>query len=108
MHAADSSGAFAARFKGTPKSNNKGCKSKCYCTHCKQPGHKIKECCTLKAKCKKKTPTTVRIASDGIALRTQMQNDEDDPIWLFKMAETLTKRAISPINGLLTPGPAKS
>ena len=90
MHAADSSGAFAAQFKGTPKCNNKGRKSKGYCMHCKRPGHKIEECRTLKAE-HEKIPATAHVASDSIALHAQTQNNEDDPIRLFKMTETLAK-----------------
>ena len=88
---ADSSSAFATWLKGTPKGNNRGHKSKGYCTHCKRPGHKIEECCMLKAE-HEKNPAMAHVASDSTVLCAQMQNDEDDPICLFKLANTLTKR----------------
>jgi len=90
MHEVDSSGAFATRFKGPSKANSKDPKGKGYCTYCKRPSHRIDECHTLKVK-HEKNPATACIALDSTALCAQTQNDEDNPIRLFKLADTLTK-----------------
>jgi len=96
----DASGTFAARFKGGQKGNQKHLpqaeyleklKAKGHCMHCRKHSHKTKDCCKLKAECKK-NPTTACIASDSIPLCAQTHSDNNDLICLFKMADKLTKR----------------
>src|SRR5258705_1647059 len=74
---ADSTGAFAARFKGAPKGKASPMskedrlakrKAKGYCTHCKIHGHKTEECRKLKAE-PDKGSATERVATDTAALR---------------------------------------
>src|SRR5882724_198682 len=68
---ADSSGAFTARFKGTPKGNSKDPKAQGPCSYCKKPGHKVEDCYKLKAK-HKRDAAMAPATSDSTVLRAQM------------------------------------
>ena len=99
-HAADSSGAFAARFKGGHKGKKPSMsqeerlaqrKAKGYCTHCRNHGHKTEECRRLKAQ-REKGNTMAHIATDSTVMCVQAQDDSDDVIRLFQVAENLSQR----------------
>jgi len=58
--------------------------------HCRNHGHKTKECQKLKAQCEKGNATAC-IAMDSTIMCAQAQDDSDDIIRLFRVAENLSQ-----------------
>jgi len=98
-HAADSSGAFATRFKGGHKGKKLSMsqeerlaqrKAKGYCTHCRNHSHRTDECRRLKAECEKGN-ATAHIATDSTVMCVQAQDDSDNIIRPFRVAKKLSQ-----------------